>query len=388
MAKKILIIRPDSIGDALLGASVIPYLARHFSQATISVVCQPMLTELYQACPHISQVIALDKKQFCTDQIYRHQFLGDLHKQSFDLVLNPVYSRELSMDHIATQIRAHKSIAFRVPARRNRFDFPFRYNRGYTDLIDSPGLWKSELSRYADLLDALKIKYSQLMPHMWIPQQYESFADDFFQQNNMNTEKTIAFFAGAQSSHRLYEKYGAALHAVAGGADFTVVVFGAQSDAAINKKNTVSLSSRVIDLSGKTTLLQTAALLKRCRLAFGAETGLAHMACAVGVNNVIVLGGGHFGRFMPYSPLTSSVVLPLSCFGCDWKCRYKKTYCVQDVDSGVLARALEEVLKKPNFHKPRIFLQDQRLYQTGWNKPTWQYPRNLLDMSAVDVIMI
>lgn len=57
-------------------------------------------------------------------------------------------------------------------------------------------------------------------------------------------------------------------------------------------------------MSGQTTLRQIAALLSRCRLAVGSDTGLAHMACALKVPNVILVGGGHFGRFLPYSALT------------------------------------------------------------------------------------
>ena len=65
--------------------------------------------------------------------------------------------------------------------------------------------------------------------------------------------------------------------------------------------------------------MQSAALIKRCRLVIGAETGLAHLACAVGTPNVILLGGGHFGRFMPYAATTTVVCLPLECYGCNWQ---------------------------------------------------------------------
>ena len=38
-------------------------------------------------------------------------------------------------------------------------------------------------------------------------------------------------------------------------------------------------------------------IIKKSCMAIGAETGLAHIACAFNVPNVVLLGGGHYGRF-------------------------------------------------------------------------------------------
>lgn len=73
----------------------------------------------------------------------------------------------------------------------------------------------------------------------------------------------------------------------------------------------------------------------------GAETGLAHLACAVSLPQAILIGGGHFGRFMPYSPLTTFAVLPLDCFGCGWHCRHAEAHCIKALPSRLLARAVE-----------------------------------------------
>jgi len=50
----------------------------------------------------------------------------------------------------------------------------------------------------------------------------------------------------------------------------------------------------------KTTLRQVAAFCATAAFTSGAESAGAHIACAVGTPSVVVLGGGHFGRFLPY----------------------------------------------------------------------------------------
>jgi hypothetical protein len=99
-----------------------------------------------------------------------------------------------------------------------------------------------------------------------------------------------------------------------------------------------------------------AALLRRCRLYVGAESAGAHIACAVGVPNVVLLGGGHFGRFMPYSAHTSAVALPLHCYGCRWHCKYSSALCLESLEPRVLATAIAATLRGRST-RPRIFAQ-------------------------------
>lgn len=367
---KVLWVRPDAIGDAILSSSMLPYIKNHYNNAQIMVVCQQHLAELYQACPFVSDVIGFDKKNFVTDQVYRESMLARLRDIQFDYALNSVYSREASMESLSTAVGA-KHIVW----------------------LDNDGGYKPELARHKDFLAKLGVwKQGQpaleLSPHVWMSQADEIFAQNFFAQHELKPSTTIAFFAGAQSAHRLYTQYGQALQKAFAEQDVSIIVLGAKSDAQINATNTVNFSFKSIDLSGLTTLTQTAALLKRCRLAFGAETGLAHMACAVGIPHVILLGGGHLGRFMPYSPLTSAVILPLACAGCDWRCKYKKAYCVQDVHADVLAYALQYVMQHGMSIKPRVFVQGRNRYRSWFFKPRWQMPQNLLDMSAVEIVMV
>jgi hypothetical protein len=78
-----------------------------------------------------------------------------------------------------------------------------------------------------------------------------------------------------------------------------------------------------------------------------------HAACAVGTPNAVLLGGGHFGRFMPYDGATVAAALPLDCFGCDWRCRFDRPVCVRDVPVEVVALAIGLALDGPAA-RPRV----------------------------------
>jgi len=384
--KRILWIRLDAIGDAVLSIAMLPHVAQRYAGVMITVVCQQHVAELYHACPYVASVISLDKTRLFLDSAYRAAVIGKLREEQFDLVLNSVYSRELALDCLATSLGPAASVAFRVMHRRGRYDYCFRYNRHYSYLLDSPQPLKPELERHRDFLKGLGVESIALTPHVWLSGQDEEYADTFFEQHKLDPNNTIAFFAGALAASRLYEHYGSAIHEVWGGA-CTVLVLGAKGDNMVNQQALRGFNGPVVNLCGQTTLRQAAALIKRCRIAIGAETGLAHIACAVNTVNVIVAGGGHFGRFMPYAASTTVVALPLDCYGCDWRCRYKTAHCVQGVDSRLLAYAIRERLGG-NFAKPRVVLQDISLYGKSFFWPRWRVVSYLFDRDCMDIVIV
>ncbi len=353
--KKILWVRPDALGDAILAASMLEHIKKHFHNAQIIVLCQPSLADFYRSSPFVADIITFNKKLFMTHRPYRASVCAQISKRSIDMLLNTVYSRERAFDYFTSICGIKTSVAFKITQRRGRWDFPARYNRRYSQLIESLGN-KHELERYADFLEECGIAHEKLVPRIWINEIDEEWADQFFASHDLDGTNTLGFFAGAQSSQRIYHQYAQALDKAVP-RDMKIVALGACADGAINREALKEVQHQIIDMSGKTSIGQAAAIIKRCRLVVGAETGLAHVACAVGTPNVIVLGGGHFGRFMPYSPLTAAVIAPLKCYGCNWHCHYDTTRCVQSINPDVLAYALKQTLEcREQKHRPTLVM--------------------------------
>jgi ADP-heptose:LPS heptosyltransferase/glycosyltransferase involved in cell wall biosynthesis len=385
--KSILWIRTDSIGDNVLAASMLPHIRRKYKDARITVVCQEHITELYEACPFVDDIISYERERAQKDKEYRKSIIQWLRALNADLVLNSVYSREPLADKFAIKGGAKERLAFNGNLCNISAEVRDRNNQLYTRLLPSDGEHKPELERHRDFLKGLGIDVPPLQPIIWTTPEDERFADEFFRVNDLQSELTIALFAGAQSDKRIYREYGIALLQICKDNQFVGIALGATLDHGINQYNLDTVGVRAINLCGRTTLRQTAAILKRCRLAVGAETGLAHVACAVGTPNVILLGGGHFGRFMPYSPLTSVVCLPLECYGCGWICKYRTPHCISDIVPEVIAEAVRQTLEQCS-EKPRVFVQDRSLWNPQAGQPQWQSFDKFLDVSTVEIIPV
>ena len=81
-------------------------------------------------------------------------------------------------------------------------------------------------------------------------------------------------------------------------------------------------------MAGKTELTELSGLLSLSQLTISNDTGAVHLAAAIGTPMVCILGGGHFGRFVPYPKLSGQtnslkvVYHKMPCYGCNWECIY------------------------------------------------------------------
>ena len=213
------------------------------------------------------------------------------------------------------------------------------------------------------------------------------YADTVVRESGLDPKNTIAFFAGSRLGHKSYDRYGQALQPIVERWGCSVIALGGTAEHAVNQAQLEGLKTKTINLSGRLTLRQSAAILSRCRMAYGADTGLGHMAAAVGIPHVILLGGAHFGRFFPYSPLTSLACLPLDCYGCDWGCRFDKSYCVQGLRPQVLAEALRQTMEKTS-SKIRLFIPKSLPWQQTPKLPGYGRIEDYIEPLNVEIIPV
>lgn len=96
------------------------------------------------------------------------------------------------------------------------------------------------------------------------------------------------------------------------------------------------------------SLVELLSLTEAARLYVGCDTGPMHFAAALGVPVLSIFGGGTFPRFLPRARHTAVLTQQLPCFGCDWKCPFDHSLCIDLVDSKRIAASLDTLLNKPN----------------------------------------
>jgi heptosyltransferase-1 len=114
-----------------------------------------------------------------------------------------------------------------------------------------------------------------------------------------------------------------------------IVLIGGPAEVAENAKLAAALGRSVVDITGKTSLLELIPLFERARLVVGADTGPLHLAAAVGKASVIgVFGSTPWRRNGPYGAQCRTISLSLECQPCYSKtCKFNTVDCLVQLDS-------------------------------------------------------
>jgi len=385
--RSILYVRTDAIGDNVLASAMLPHLRERYPDAMVTALCQDRVAELYEASPCVDKIISFNWWKAFNEEPYRQQILGQVQALKAGLTLNSVYSRDALTDYFAIGSFAPERIALHGDESNIRVDLRDKNNTAYTRIISTEATPKSEIERHRDFLQGLGIAAPALQPIVWTTSEDESFADEFYSRHGLDPQKTVVCYPSGQWAGKFYERYPEALSVPLRENGFSVIMLGGQGECDINSRLLSELGVPGVNAAGETTIRQTAAIIRRCRIGIGADTGTAHIACAVGTPHVVLLWGGHFGRFFPYSPLTSVACLPLACYGCNWQCPYSRPHCVKNIDPAVVEAAFRETLGKVA-DRPRIFAQDYDSWRPGPGEPAWDLFSSYLDLRTVTIVPV
>lgn len=335
-----------------MASGLIPLLRTRWPEARITVLCPALVADLFRSCPMVDRMVAFDPRQ--ARRAGQQLMLRWALRHRFDLALNTVFSRDLLVDSLARRVRARRFVAFKGDTSNQNAALLRRHDSAYTELVETPHAPLHALDKL-DLMARHLGLDGAVEPAVWLTREDHEAAERVFREHNLPSGNTLAFLPGSGTPIRLYQGYGAALEGFLRARPATVIALGSEADRPLAAGFLERLpGSGHVNLCGRTGLREAAALLARCRLAAGAESGLAHLAWAVGTPQAVIVGGGHFGGFLPRSPLTTTACLPMDCFGCNWDCRFDRPHCIQDLPPEVLMQAMVEAWDGPS-PLPRVF---------------------------------
>ncbi|MBN9058838.1 lipopolysaccharide heptosyltransferase II [Kaistia sp. MMO-174] len=137
----------------------------------------------------------------------------------------------------------------------------------------------------------------------------------------------------------------AALARLADEAGYRVRLFGGPKDKAISAEIARLAGVAVDDLSGKTSLIEAAALLGRCAAVVSNDSGLMHVAGALDRPLVVVYGSSSEKMTPPTAPNAEIVSIELSCRPCfKRECPLGTLACLEGIDAQRVFAAVQRVI--------------------------------------------
>ena len=340
--KKILVVRTDRIGDVLLSTPVFKALRDNFPEGRIAVMVSPHTREVVEGNPYIDEVIIYDKDKQHKGFIGFWKFVYALRKKKFDLAI------------VLHTKKRNNLIAFLagIP-RRIGYNEEGKYSFLLTDKIRDTRMlgFKHEVDYCLDVLRELNLEIKDRGLYMPVKKEMEGWADGFLSELGVSqTEKLAAINPGAScpSKRWMPERFVLLINNLVEQHYFKIIIIAGKKD--IGLARTIENATRypVINIAGKTTISQLAALLKRCVILISNDSGPVHIASAVGTPVISIFGRNQAGlsptRWGPTGQYDKYIHKEVGCKVClAHRCRIGFD-CLRAITVNDVLAAVEEVL--------------------------------------------
>jgi ADP-heptose:LPS heptosyltransferase len=322
---RVLLVKLDAIGDFILYLDAAKGIRELFPDKRITLIGNQVWTSLAEGVGLFDKVWPVDRHKFLWSLPYRRKILRNVAEGHFDIAIHPTFSREyLYGDAVVRASRARERIGSIgdcsniLPGERQIS------NRWYTRLVPASDGPLMELQRNAEFLRQVGLPaFRSSIPDLSgfpLPPLADRLSDYY----------VIFPGAGAPIKQWPVKRFAALTERIHHATGWTGIVCGGPGEEGIGDILVGNSDAPLESRSGRTSLPELVSIIAGARLVVANDTSAIHIAAAVSTPAVCILGGGHYGRFLPYSvetpttrPLPVAVTHAMDCYQCNWRCIYE-----------------------------------------------------------------
>ena len=329
---RILAVRFSSIGDVILTTPLYRAIRARHPGAHLTVVTKRATAPLLEGNPAIDRVVPLEPGETISALAAR---LGEGYTWGLDLH-GSLRSRALRW-LVAARWRGYRK---RTAARWALIHLK----------RDWYGSHHAVAERYFEAARDLDVRPDGRPPEVFVPADTDATMADWLAERKVPDRFATLAPGAAHATKRWPVEQWSALAKALASEGVGVVAVGGPEDRASAEAVAAAAGALGTSAAGNTTLMQTAALLRRSAVAASGDTGVMHLATAVNTPVVALFGPTvrPFG-FFPYSERASVIERPLDCRPCSAHggeaCPLGHHNCLREITVDTVQRSVREWLK-------------------------------------------
>jgi len=351
--QRILIIRLDLIGDLVLSLTVVQALKRTYPNAEIDLLATPASANIVLHDPRLKEIITYDPniwrrpKALFQPKNWRdlRTLLHRLHGRHYDLAIS-VYGQWAGV--LAVLSGTNRRVGF------GRESYPGLMTDSVPGRHWKPGDNKHEVDYCLELAQAAgaTVTPADRIPHLEVdPKSAQEIEQLLHQEGSQDDKPLIACHVSSnngQSKRWPLPYWATLLDRLIHEAGAQIILTGAPADLPLVDNVISHMREHPINLAGKTSLPQLAALLQRANLLISGDSGPIHIASALGTPIIGLYGPTNPALTGPVSPDATVLRSPIWCSPCyntidSADCRFYTTQCMKNITP---TQVFEVVLKK------------------------------------------
>jgi heptosyltransferase II len=311
---KILVRATNWVGDAIMALPALRAVRRRFADARIFVVARPYVADIYRGQQICDELVAYDPKGVHAGLRGRARLAQELRAQKFDVALL------LQNAFDAAWLAWRAGIPERIGYARDGRSLLLTKRIAVPKSGEIPAheqFYYLELVRRAGWINSLP---NEPFIGLTVSAEDRARAEAILRASGARPGVArIAIGAGASyGSAKCWppERFGGFVNRFRQHTDADVILFGTAAEQRVSEAITPGINGPSISLVGATAIADLAALLSRCQLFVGNDSGAMHVAAAVGLPVVAIFGPTDPNGTAPVTPRCTVVQEKPYCSPC------------------------------------------------------------------------
>lgn len=291
----ILVIRPGGIGDAVFLLPFLRQLARLCPGLAVDILCERRNAEIFRSQTGLCRNIYLYDSWRTFPPLFAHHY---------DLILDTEQWHYLSVI-LARRLKPTAVSGFATrPLRTKLLDQKIPYE---IDAYETEN-FKKLFTPICPATEAIR----DINNCFAVPEPARRWAKE-----NCPEESVSLFLGASIPERRLTEEQSCGIIELALKKNKTVILLGGRDATEKGRRLAEKYeNSGVKNFSGQVSLVQSAALIQQSRLFIGPDSGLMHLACAVGTPVAAIFGPGNLKKWGPRGERHHIITATVSCSPC------------------------------------------------------------------------
>lgn len=319
--KKILFITLSNLGDVILSLPSLDGLRECFPEAEVYCMVGPRVKDVFANNPAISKLIVYDKHAGWGKKL---RLFFSLRAEHFDVVID----LRNSFYGILLPAQYKTSPLLRIPASILH--------------MKDRNLYRLRKTLKRDTMAEPKTQ------SLYIPQEDKLYVESLLKECSISENDTVVLVNPATASEPKRwapEQFGSLCAKLP--ADYKIILIGAAQYRGLTEIVGRYRSHNVFDLTGRTTLIHLAYLLKKVSLMVTCDTGTMHLASYCNTPTVALFGPTDEIRYGPWSQRKAVIKKDMACRPClKAQCRHTHVDCIKSIEVQDVLRGIQRVLTR------------------------------------------
>jgi heptosyltransferase-2 len=334
--KRILIIQTAFIGDVILSTPLIRALRESFPQSFISFLLIPKTYNLLENNPYLDERLVYEKRKGFISFL---KIISQIKERSFDLAVIP-----------------HRSLRSALLAYWGGIPERIGFNKSAgSALLTQRVIYRTdvhEVDRNLSLLSGISDNSSDASPELFPSSSDFAYVRKLLLDSSVSDKDKIVGIAPGSvwaTKRWLPERFAEVAQFLTERANVKVILLGSEDDRNLCGRIADLMRDKPLILAGRTTLLQSAAVISLCKVILSNDSAPVHMASAMKRPVVAIFGSTipKFG-FAPYRVDHVILQKQMDCRPCGIhgkrKCPQKHFGCMKEISTEEVFEAVLSLL--------------------------------------------